>query len=271
MNIIQKPSPNFDERTLPISVLVLHYTGMESGQAALERLIDPDPNPIQGAAQGIRVSAHYVLEEDGTVFQLVAEDKRAWHAGVSEWRGETNLNSASVGIEIVNGGHDWPLEDGSLPPFPDAQIAALIPLCKAIMARRGIAPKNVVGHSDIAPARKQDPGEHFPWAGLAAAGIGLFPFELNAERLNAGGEPDRRVLFGEDSRDRGVAIAQRGLAQIGYGARVSGVLDPDTRLIIAALQRRYRPAQIDGVIDMETMAVIKWLVEAQGEAGMGVV
>ncbi len=268
MTIIQKPStnfssPNFDERTLPVSVLVLHYTGMESGQAALERLIDPNPD---GAEGGVRVSAHYVLEEDGTVFQLVAEDKRAWHAGVSEWRGETNLNSASVGIEIVNGGHDWPLADGSLPPFPDAQITALIPLCKGIMARHGIAPKNVVGHSDIAPARKQDPGEHFPWAGLAAAGIGLFPFEISE-----GGEPDRRVLFAEGSRDRGVAIAQRGLAQIGYGARVSGVLDPDTRLIIAALQRRYRPEQIDGVIDMQTMAVIKWLVEAQDVAGAGVV
>ncbi len=243
MKIITQSSPNFDERTLPISLLVLHYTGMETGAAALERLCCGDA----------KVSAHYLVEEDGRIFQMVEEEKRAWHAGVSEWRGEKNINSNSIGIEIVNGGHDWPLEDGSLPPFPDVQINALIPLCKAIMSRHNISASGVVGHSDIAPARKQDPGEHFPWAGLAAAGIGRFPLSI---------EPDRRVLFGAGSRDRGVAIFQRGLAEIGYNARVTGIMDEDTRLAAAAFQRRYRPAQIDGLVDMETMAIVRWLLEA---------
>lgn len=237
MKIEQTPSPNFDERTLPVSLLVLHYTGMESGEAALERMRDPEA----------KVSAHYMVEEDGRIFQLVDEDKRAWHAGVSEWAGETNINSNSVGIEIVNGGHDH-----DLPDFPDVQINAVIALSKAVMERHGISAKKIIGHSDIAPARKQDPGEKFPWAGLAAAGIGLWPDHI---------EPDRRLLFEAGSRDRGVAIAQRGLAHIGYGAQVSGVLDETTRLVIAALQRRYRPAQIDGLIDIETMHIIRWLAE----------
>jgi N-acetylmuramoyl-L-alanine amidase len=242
LNIIATPSLNFDDRTLPISLLVLHYTGMETGEVAVERMRDADA----------KVSAHYMVETDGRIFQLVEEEKRAWHAGVSEWMGETNINSASIGIEIVNGGHDWPLADGSLPPYPDVQINALIPLCKAIMARHDIGADGVVGHSDIAPARKQDPGEHFPWAGLASAGIGRWPQDI---------EPDRRVLFDADSRDRGVAIVQRSLAEIGYDARVTGVLDADTRLVLAAFQRRYRPQQIDGLVDMETMAMVRWLVE----------
>lgn len=242
MTIISKPSPNFDERTLPVSLLILHYTGMKTGAEALERMCNPEA----------KVSAHYMVEEDGRVFQMVDEEKRAWHAGVSEWVGETNINSASIGIEIVNGGHDWPQMDGSLPPYPDVQITALIPLCKAIMSRHNIGARSVLGHSDIAPARKQDPGEHFPWADLSAAGIGRFPLSI---------EPDRRVLFGAGSRDRGVAIFQRGLAEIGYSARVTGVMDEDTRLVTAAFQRRYRPSQIDGVVDMETMAIVRWLVE----------
>ena len=242
MKITQTPSANFDARTLPISLLVLHYTGMESGAAALARLTDPSA----------KVSAHYVVEEDGRIFQLVAEDKRAWHAGVSEWRGERNINSASIGIEIVNGGHDFTNNDGSLQAFPDPQILALIALSKAVMARHNIGARGVVGHSDIAPARKQDPGEHFPWAGLAAAGVGYFPQNIEA---------DRRALFGAGSRDRGVAILQRGLADIGYCARVSGVLDEPTQLILAAVQRRYRPERIDGLVDMETLAIVKALAE----------
>ena len=221
---------------------------METGAAALERMCD-------GAA---KVSAHYMVEEDGRIFQMVDEDKRAWHAGVSEWRGETNINSASIGIEIVNGGHDCPQKDGTLPPYPVVQINALTPLCKAIMSRHTIGAEGVVGHSDIAPERKQDPGEHFPWAGLSAAGIGRFPLEI---------EPDRRVLFSAGSRDRGVAIVQRGLAEIGYSARVTGVMDEDTRLVVAAFQRRYRPAQIDGLVDMETMAIVRWIVEGNNALG----
>ncbi len=158
MRLIAAPSPNFNARKLPVSLIVLHYTGMESGAAALARLRDP-------AAE---VSAHYMVEEDGRIFALVDEDKRAWHAGVSVWRGETDINSASIGIEIVNGGHDH-----GLPDYPAIQIAAVIELLRDIMARHGIGPEGVVGHSDIAPGRKQDPGEKFPWDKLAVAGCAL--------------------------------------------------------------------------------------------------
>ncbi len=240
MKIKSTPSPNFDERTLPISLIVLHYTGMETGDAALDRMCDP----------AAKVSAHYMVREDGSICQLVDEDKRAWHAGVSEWAGETNINSASIGIEIVNGGHDWPAPDGSLPSYPDEQVMTVIGLCKDIMTRHG--PLQLVGHSDIAPARKIDPGEHFPWYGLAAAGLGHMPASVN----------DRRILFGPGSRDRGVAIVQRGLAHIGYSARITGVMDKDTKLIIEAVQRRYRPDQIDGIIDVMTMSLIKSLAES---------
>ena len=242
MIITQCPSPNFDDRTLPVTLLILHYTGMETGQAALSRMCDGEA----------KVSAHYMVSEDGGITQLVDEDKRAWHAGVSEWAGESNINSASVGIEIANGGHDFRDANGGLPPYPDVQINAVIALSKAIMARHAITPTNVLGHSDIAPARKQDPGEHFPWQGLAAAGIGFWP-DVQSD--------DRRVLFEAGSRDRGVAIVQSGLAHIGYCARVTGVMDAPTAEIITALQRRYRPVRVDGVVDMETMDIIKALVD----------
>ena len=236
LKMTQAPSPNFDERTLPISLLILHYTGMETGEAALERMTDADA----------KVSAHYMVEEDGRIFQLVDEERRAWHAGLSEWQGETNINSCSIGIEIVNGGHDWPNADGSLPPFPDAQIIAVIALCKDIESRHGRL--TLLGHSDIAPMRKIDPGEHFPWSGLAAAGLGYWP-EVQSD--------DRRVLFDAGSRDRGVAILQRGLAHIGYSARVSGVMDEATLKIVEALQRRYRQDQVDGIVDIHTMDIVK--------------
>ena len=240
MKITQTPSPNFDDRTLPISLLILHYTGMATGEAALERMRDADA----------KVSAHYMVEEDGRIFQLVDEEKRAWHAGVSEWQGETNINSNSIGIEIVNGGHDHPNADGSLPSFPDVQINAVIALSKDILKRHGDL--TVLGHSDIAPDRKIDPGENFPWQGLAAAGLGYWP-DMQTD--------DRRILFVSGTRDRGVAILQSGLAHIGYGARVSGVMDEATGLIIEAIQRRYRPDKIDGVVDIQTMEIVKALVE----------
>ena len=245
LDIIETPSPNFDERTLPVSLLVLHYTGMESGAEALERMCD----------SAAKVSAHYMVEEDGRIYRLVGEDKRAWHAGVSEWAGESNINSASIGIEIVNGGHDWPLPSGGLPPYPDVQINAVIALCKDIMSRHDIPAANVLGHSDIAPARKIDPGEHFPWQGLAAAGLGLWP------EGNDDDDPDRRILFEIGTRDRGVAALQSGLARIGYGARVTGIYDEATQEIITALQRRFRPEQVDGVVDIETMELVKGWVE----------
>ena len=240
LKMTQAPSPNFDERTLPISLLILHYTGMETGEAALERMTDADA----------KVSAHYMVEEDGRIFQLVDEERRAWHAGFSEWQGETNINSCSIGIEIVNGGHDWPNADGSLPPFPDAQIIAVIALCKDIESRHGRL--TLLGHSDIAPMRKIDPGEHFPWSGLAAAGLGYWP-EVQSD--------DRRVLFDAGSRDRGVAILQRGLAHMGYSARVSGVMDEATLKSVDALQRRYRQDQVDGIVDIHTMDSVRALIE----------
>lgn len=234
---IQRPSPNQNERKLPVSILVLHYTGMESGAAALDRMTDP-------AAE---VSAHYMVEEDGRIFQLVPDDQRAWHAGLSEWNGITDVNSASIGIEIVNGGHDY-----GLPDFPDQQINALIPLCKRLISDFDIQPRNIVGHSDIAPARKDDPGEKFPWAGLAAAGIGLWPGEGNG---------DRRILFKADDRDRGIALLQRGLAGIGYGVEIDGMMSPKLVAIVTAFQRRYRPDHIDGLVDMETFDLVARLAQ----------
>ncbi len=232
MTIISAPSPNFNERKLPLSILVLHYTGMESGQAAIDRLRDPKAE----------VSAHYVVEEDGRVFGLVDENKRAWHAGRGEWAGVTDVNSASIGIEIVNGGHDY-----GLPDFPDVQIDSVIALCSAIVDRHAIKPVNVIGHSDLAPGRKTDPGEKFPWAKLAQAGLGLWPDPQ---------APDRRNLFASGDRDRGVAAAQRGLAMIGYGVSVTGVFDDMTVDCVTAFQRRFRPDHIDGQIDVETVSLI---------------
>ncbi|OYW85410.1 MAG: N-acetylmuramoyl-L-alanine amidase, partial [Hyphomonas sp. 32-62-5] len=182
MQIEDTPSPNFDARKHPVSLLVLHYTGMESGDAALARMRDPEA----------KVSAHYMVWEDGRIARLVPENRRAWHAGVSTWQGLEDLNSRSVGIEIVNGGHDYRAPGGGLPPYPDAQIAAVIALAREIMAHHAIPPTGLVGHSDIAPTRKIDPGEHFPWPRLADAGLGLWPgFETGAACVWSGGDASR--------------------------------------------------------------------------------
>jgi N-acetylmuramoyl-L-alanine amidase len=162
--MIQAPSPNHDSRDgHQVDILLLHYTGMQSGAAAIARLRDPDA----------RVSAHYVVEEDGRVFHLVPEDRRAWHAGVSSWAGATNINQRSIGIEIVNPGHEFGYR-----AFPAVQIAAVRGLSLGIMMRHGIPAARVIGHSDVAPARKEDPGELFDWRGLAAAGVGIWPVPL---------------------------------------------------------------------------------------------
>src|SRR5882724_3577295 len=153
------PSPNHDARTAPVDILLLHYTGMQSGVTACERLCDASAN----------VSSHYLVYEDGRVDQLVPEARRAWHAGVSSWKGETDINSRSIGIEIVNPGHEFGYRD-----FPEAQIEAVKTLCRDIVARHTIPAARVLAHSDVAPARKEDPGEKFPWDRLAAAGIGLW-------------------------------------------------------------------------------------------------
>jgi N-acetylmuramoyl-L-alanine amidase len=218
VKIVDAPSPNFNDRDKPVSLIVLHYTGMESGPAALDRMRDP----------GTQVSAHYMVEEDGRVFRLVPEDRRAWHAGVSEWDGETDVNGISVGIEIVNGGHDF-----GLPDYPADQIAAVVSLTKEIMARHAIAPHRVVGHSDVAPGRKQDPGEKFPWPRLAAAGCGIFP---------------------QAPAPAGDAPAQ--LRAIGYG------FSAGEQAVIEAFQRHYRPRRIDGILDDETIGLIAAVASA---------
>lgn len=222
-------SPNADARPAgqPIDTLILHYTGMRSAAAALERLCDP----------AAKVSAHYLVDEDGGVTALVAEQARAWHAGVSAWRGEAGLNDRSIGIELVNPGHEWGYR-----PFPPAQYAACIALCQAIVARWPIPPHRVLGHSDVAPDRKEDPGELFDWQRLAAAGIGLWP--------QAG-----------EGAPRDTAVLQHQLAEVGYPVPRHGRLDPATRVVITAFQRHYRPARVDGVADRATLARLDGLLK----------
>lgn len=224
MKITRLSSPNFNDRQFPLNMLVLHYTGMETGDAAIERLTDKEAG----------VSAHYVVRETGEILQLVDEDKRAWHAGLSSWQGDEDLNSRSVGIEIVNGGHDWRAADGSLPDYPDAQIEAVISLSKAIIARWNIPADRVVGHSDIAPARKADPGEHFPWQRLAEAGIGLWPSVSGAKDQPA--EISLRAI-GYDVSDLTAAITA--FRRRWMPDRVDGGDDDDLRVIAAAVAAAY--------------------------------
>jgi len=229
MNIIEAPSPNFDTRTAPPSMLVLHYTGMKTGPEALERLCDPDA----------KVSAHYLVEEDGRVFRLVAEERRAWHAGVSYWRGRRNVNGESIGIEIVNPGHEWGYRQ-----FPDAQIESVIALVADIRSRWDIEDRDIVGHSDVAPDRKDDPGELFPWKRLAQAGHGLW-----AEWPPAPGAP-----IGEGEEGAAVFALQAGLTRLGFDLPPSGRFDAPTTVAVRAFQRHWRPEKVDGIADGETRA-----------------
>ncbi len=254
MTLIARPSPNFDARTRPVELIVLHYTGMQSLEIALDRLTDPAPlaGRYPGPWQSVetpadqplgRVSAHYVVAEDGRVFALVDEASRAWHAGASHWAGEGDVNSRSIGIEIANGGHDF-----GLPPYPQIQTEAVIGLVGDICARHKLAPHRVVGHCDIAPARKADPGEHFPWARLAAAGLALAPLRATA----AFGS----VLAAEGAQGEGVLAAQEHLAAIGYACAQNGLFDSTMTAIVTAFQRRYRPAKVDGALDQQTISLI---------------
>jgi N-acetylmuramoyl-L-alanine amidase len=229
MDFIEAPSPNFDARTAPPDMIVLHYTGMQSGEAALDRLRDPEAS----------VSSHYMVEEDGRIFRLVPEERRAWHAGVSFWKGRDNVNGTSIGIEIVNPGHDWGYR-----PFPEKQIAAVIALLSDIRTRWIIEDSQIVGHSDVAPDRKQDPGELFPWRRLAEAGHGLW-----AEAAAAPGDP-----LAECATGPGVFALQAGLTRLGYDCAPSGEFEPRTTSIVTAFQRHWRPRQVDGIADGETRA-----------------
>lgn len=240
---IDTPSPNFDARTRPIDLVVLHYTGMQDAETALRRLSDPAPaagaypGPWQAAdvlpdAPLPRVSAHYVVGEGGEVYSLVAEEHRAWHAGASSWEGEGDVNARSIGIEIVNGGHDF-----GLPDYPPAQIESLILLLQEIFARwPQLDARRVVAHSDIAPERKADPGEKFPWKRLAEAGVSIWPEHVAAQLSN----------------DDPISDVQQQLALIGYDVKQSGAMDSQTKAALVAFQRRFRPANMDGVADDET-------------------
>ena len=209
-------------------MLVLHYTGMETTEAALNRLCDPVSE----------VSAHYLVDENGRVFQLVAEDRRAWHAGVACWRGETDVNGASIGLELANPGHEF-----GPAPYSEAQMEALKVLADGIRVRHGIARRQVLGHSDVAPGRKRDPGEWFDWSGLAQAGTGLWP-----ESAVSSGRVLRHGDRGED-----VGRFQAALATYGYGLVADGRYGAVTRLVVEAFQRHFRPSLVDGVADHETL------------------
>jgi N-acetylmuramoyl-L-alanine amidase len=222
--VIELPSPNHAARQSAVDVLVLHYTELPLDESLKVLRDDKRPN---------RVSAHYVLGEDGTVYRLVSEDRVAWHAGRSHWRGRDALNGTSIGIEIVN-------LHGDRHDYPGVQIDALIELCRDIVGRHpAIVPRNVVGHSDIAPKRKVDPGLCFPWAKLAAGGVGLWP------------RPGAKAVEGD---------IQTALQRFGYPPAV----DVTTADIVASFQRRFRPANADGMADAETRVLLADLLDQVG-------
>lgn len=238
MNIVHLPSPNFDSRAgAAPTLLIMHYTGMESGPAAIERLRD----------RAAKVSSHYVVEEDGRVFKLVEEADRAWHAGVSSWRGLSNLNMHSIGIEIVNPGHEFGYRN-----FPEAQMDSVLALSQAIIARHAIAPRNVIGHSDIAPIRKIDPGELFDWEWLASNGVGQAVPHIDIN-------PYRSQLWTGDSGDA-VRHLQQQLQHYGYGVEVTSVYDTQTEITVSAFQRHFRRTLVTGIADAQTQAVLAALI-----------
>jgi N-acetylmuramoyl-L-alanine amidase len=214
-------------------MIVLHYTGMPGDQDAISHLCNP----------ASEVSAHYVVLQDGYIVQLVAEARRAWHAGASSWAGESDINSRSIGIEIANPGHYWDYRD-----FPEPQVAAVIALARDIVARNRIRPERVLGHSDVAPARKQDPGEKFPWERLAAAGVGLWVAPEPITR-------DQPELMADALR-----AIQTQLSEYGYGIAPTGVSDAQTRDVVTAFQRHFRPARVDGILDASTRTTLARLL-----------
>jgi N-acetylmuramoyl-L-alanine amidase len=238
--IVPLPSPNQRDRPAlaVIDTLILHYTGMQTGDAALARLRDPEA----------AVSSHYVVEEDGRVFQLVEEYRRAAHAGISIWRGREMLNDSSIGIEIVNPGHEWGYR-----PFPAAQMAAVRRLCRAILSRHPIPPDRVLGHSDIAPDRKQDPGELFPWQALAQDGIGIWPHGV-ADL----GDEDPAL---DDAR---LTPVRHALRTIGYSIREAGDMDDALATVLRAFQRHWRPEAVNGRADRGTRARVLATAELIG-------
>ncbi|HTG07585.1 MAG TPA: N-acetylmuramoyl-L-alanine amidase [Bradyrhizobium sp.] len=231
-------SANYGDRNmdrLP-DMIVLHYTGMPDVEGAIAKL----------CTAGTDVSAHYIVLEDGRIIQCVPEAKRAWHAGVAFWGGEEDINSCSIGVEIVNKGHDW-----GYPEFPLRQVAAVIALCRGIMLRRKVPSHRVLAHSDVAPFRKKDPGEKFPWHSLANSGVGHWVQPAPIVR----GETLRLGSAGNDVRD-----LQQALARYGYGVPVNGKYDTATLEVVTAFQRHFRPGRVDGIVDHSTLTTLRSLL-----------
>ena len=231
---IQRPSPNHDARNGAVDMIVLHYTGMKDCAGALDRLCDAES----------KVSAHYLIDEDGTLYALVDESRRAWHAGVASWHGETDINGCSIGIELVNPGHEFGYR-----AFPEPQMKALEHLCANLVERHDISAARVLGHGDVAPARKQDPGELFDWPRLAALGLALLP---DPQPVGTA------TLKNGDASDEVLAL-QGELGAIGYGIVGDGRYGAATAAVVTAFQRHYRPATVDGVADPETRAMLAGL------------
>lgn len=234
------PSPNHGERRGVVApdMLILHYTGMQDARAALQRLCHAESE----------VSAHYLVFEDGGIVQCVPEERRAWHAGAASWHGVEDINSHSIGIEIANPGHDW-----GYPDFPAPQIAAVIALCRDIISRHPIASERVLGHSDVAPLRKRDPGEKFPWAELNAAGIGHWvePATLaEGAVLDVGDEGANVAAFNDDLR------------LYGYAAPEGDTFDAATGAVVRAFQRHFHQSRVDGIADAGTRETLKRLRSA---------
>lgn len=255
------PSPNHGERNggLRPEMVILHYTGMPNARSALKWLCTPESS----------VSCHYLVYESGKILQLVPESRRAWHAGAGSWRGLDDINSRSIGIEIVNAGHDGarvdpvdprkpltgPESEAPPAPFPKRQITAVIRLVQDIVSRWAIPPSHVLAHSDIAPKRKRDPGEAFPWDRLAEAGLGLWvaPVPIRSGHFyqrGDGGAP--------------VAALQQMLAMLGFSVPQTGRFDEDTEAVVRAFQRHWRPERVDGVADYSTITTLRDLLKARG-------
>jgi N-acetylmuramoyl-L-alanine amidase len=238
------PSPNHGERAggRRPDMLLLHYTGMPTAAEALQRLC----NPIA------EVSAHYFVFEDGRILQLAPEARRAWHGGAGAWAGETDINSCSIGIEIAHPGHD-----GGLPPYPERQIDGVIGLCRDIASRWAIRPERVLAHSDVAPDRKEDPGEVFPWRRLHEGGVGHWvePAPIRDGRFFARGEAGQPI-----------EALQAMLALYGYGIEISGIFDARTEKVVAAFQRHFRPARVDGIADASTITTLRDLLASRPSA-----
>jgi N-acetylmuramoyl-L-alanine amidase len=232
-----RPSPNHDARNQQPEIVLLHYTGMTSTADAIDRLCDP----------AAKVSSHYVVEEDGNVLQLVSEAHRAWHAGLSSWEGVSDVNSRSIGIEIANPGHGF-----GYPDFPEDQIAVVIALCRDIVARHRVRPDRVLAHSDVAPLRKLDPGEKFPWQRLHLAGVGVW---VTAPPV----QPGAASMLGDSGPE--VADLQAALRDYGYGIEATGVYDDLTEAVVTAFQRHFRTDCIDGCADRSMIETLRALLE----------